>query len=206
MTIRLILADDHTIFRQGLTALLDAEGDLEIVAVADNGLDALELIRQQRPDIAILDINMPTRGAIEIAEILNSESLPTRVIALTMHKETLFINGAINAGVAGYVLKDNAFEDLTYAIKAVIGGGTFISPSVADTAVAEKNSTGEPRTRREREVLKLIAGGMTNRQVATELNISVKTVETHRTRMMRKLDLHNTAGLVRYALQNGLAL
>lgn len=205
MRTRLILADDHVIFRQGLAILLGAEERFEIVGVADNGMEALELIRQQQPDIAILDINMPGQGAIEIAEIIAAEALPSKVIALTMHKEALFVNGAIIAGVAGYVLKDNAFEDLAYAINAVIGGGTFISPSIAGSTVAEPSPAAEQLTRREQEVLKLIASGMTNRQVAAELNISVKTVETHRTRMMRKLDLHNTAGLVRYALQNGLA-
>ena len=202
MKVRLVLADDHVIFRQGLAVLLGAEKRFEIVGVAGNGLEALELIRQQRPDIAILDISMPGQGAIEIAGIIATEALPTRVIALTMHKETLFVNGALAAGVAGYVLKDNAFEDLIYAINAVLGGGTFISPVIAGSAVGEKNAGGLV-TRREKEVLKMIAAGMTNRQVAAALNISVKTVETHRTRIMRKLDLHNTASLVRYALRNG---
>ncbi|GBE12233.1 oxygen regulatory protein NreC [bacterium BMS3Abin13] len=202
MKVRLVLADDHVIFRQGLAVLLGAEKCLKIVGVADNGLEALGLVRQQRPDIAILDISMPGQGAIEIAGIIATEALPTRVIALTMHKETLFVNGALAAGVAGYVLKDNAFEDLIYAINAVLGGGTFISPVIAGSAVGEKNAGGLV-TRREKEVLKMIAAGMTNRQVAAALNISVKTVETHRTRIMRKLDLHNTASLVRYALRNG---
>ncbi|PNU19048.1 DNA-binding response regulator [Geothermobacter hydrogeniphilus] len=205
MTTRLIVADDHVIFRQGLVSLLTAEEGFDILGVADNGRDALDLIRAKRPDIAILDISMPGQGAIEISEIVANTTLPTKVIALTMHRDALIVNGAVAAGVAGYVLKDNAFADLIYAIRAVTAGGTFISPSITGNALGIKNSAAGQLTRREREVLKLITGGQSNRQIAASLFISIKTVETHRSRLMRKLELHNTADLVRYALQNGLA-
>jgi DNA-binding NarL/FixJ family response regulator len=204
MTLRLVIADDHMIFRQGLTTLLNGEPHLEIIGVADNGANALEMIRTERPDVAILDITMPEPGAIEIAKIITSESLVTKVIALTMHKNTTFIHDAIAVGVVGYVLKDNAFEDLVSAINSVSAGGTFISPSVAIVAVDSPGSGVGKLTNRERQVLVSIANGNSNRQIAAELFISIKTVETHRARLMRKLDLHKTAELVRYALENGL--
>lgn len=204
MTLSVVIADDHMIFRQGLTTLLNNEPHLEIIGVADNGETALDIIRTQYPDVAILDITMPEQGAIEIAKIVSSEGLTTKVIALTMHRNATFIHDAVAAGVVGYVLKDNAFEDLVHAIQVVSLGGTFISPSVAITTVDPLSSGGGELTHRELQVLTSIANGKSNRQIATKLFISIKTVETHRARMMRKLDLHKTAELVRYALKHGL--
>jgi DNA-binding NarL/FixJ family response regulator len=159
------------------------------------------------PDIAVLDISMPGLSGIEIAQELQIRGSGAKVICLTMHNDVLTAKKALTSGVSGYILKDDAFEDLLYAIKAVSTGGKFISPSISDKIlhssplkVVEKNIL----TEREREILKLIASGLTNRKIADKLSISVKTVETHRARILQKLDFHTTAELVKYAIKTGL--
>jgi DNA-binding NarL/FixJ family response regulator len=205
--IRVLIADDHTIFRQGLAQMLKSIDGLDLTGQAADGQEALRLIAATRPDIAVLDVSMPGLSGLEVTKEALRRRLPTRVILLTMHGEAEAVSTALRAGAAGYVLKDNAFEDLVYAIKAVAAGGTFVSPSVASNLLKPVESQPPPDvplTRREREVLKLIASGLTNRQIAEKLFISVKTVETHRARILQSLDLHNTADLVRYAIENGL--
>jgi DNA-binding NarL/FixJ family response regulator len=204
--IKVVIADDHTIFRQGLAQLLGSVEDVTVAGQAADGREALTLIRESRPDVAILDLSMPSSNGMEVARAIRDQNLPTRVILLTMHGEPDSANKAIQAGAHGYVLKDNAFEDLVYALRAVARGGTFISPSLAAGVVksGERRKEDEPLTKREREVLALIAAGLTNRQIAEKLFISVKTVETHRSRILQALDLHNTADLVRYAIKKGL--
>jgi DNA-binding NarL/FixJ family response regulator len=203
--IKVVIADDHTIFRQGLAQLLGSIEDIDVAGQAADGREALKLIGELKPDVAILDLSMPA-GGLEVAREIRSQGLETRVILLTMHNEAEAANKAIQAGANGYVLKDNAFEDLVYALRSVSRGGTFISPSVAAGVLksGERRKEGDPLTKREREVLSLIASGMTNRQIAERLFISVKTVETHRSRIIESLDLHTTAELVRYAIDNGL--
>lgn len=203
--IKVIIADDHTIFRQGLAQLLGAVEDITVAGEAADGQEAWRLICEMQPDIAILDLSMPS-GGLEVAQKVRSQSLATKILLLTMHDEPDAASKALQGGAHGYVLKDNAFEDLIYALRSVARGGTFISPSLMAGVLkaGERRKENEPLTRREREVLSLIATGLTNRQTAEKLFISIKTVETHRARIMQALDLHTTAELVRYAIENGL--
>lgn len=203
--IKVVIADDHTIFRQGLAQLLASVEDVALAGEAADGQQALKLIQEMNPDVAIIDLSMPS-GGLEVAREIRSQGLSTKVILLTMHNEPDAANKAIQAGAHGYVLKDNAFEDLVYALRSVARGGTFISPSLTAGVLksGERRKEGELLTRREREVLALIATGLTNRQIAAKLFISIKTVETHRSRIIESLDLHTTAELVRYAIENGL--
>ncbi len=205
--IRVIVADDHVIFRQGLLKLLQSAEGITVAGEAGDGKEALAMIAKESPDIAVLDISMPGLSGIEIAQELQIRGSGAKVICLTMHNDVLTAKKALTSGVSGYILKDDAFEDLLYAIKAVSTGGKFISPSISDKIlhpspikVVEKNIL----TEREREILKLIASGLTNKKIADKLSISVKTVETHRARILQKLDFHTTAELVKYAIKTGL--
>jgi DNA-binding NarL/FixJ family response regulator len=205
--IRVIVADDHIIFRQGLLKLLQSAEDITVAGEAGDGKEALAMIVKESPDIAVLDISMPGLSGIEISKELKASGCATKVVYLTMHNDVLTAQKAIISGVSGYILKDDAFEDLLYAIKAVASGRKFISPSISDKIlhtspikVVGKNIL----TEREQEILKLIASGLTNRKIADKLSISVKTVETHRARILQKLDFHTTAELVKYAIKTGL--
>ncbi len=204
--IKVVIADNHVIFRQGLLKLLQSAQDITVAGEAGNGPETLELIAKEKPDIAILDISMPGLDGFEIYEKMKSNGIETKVIFLTVHNDTLTAKKAIQSNTSGYVLKDNAFEDLLYAIRAVASGGKFISPSISDKILnfSEKESKNHILTGRESEILRLIASGLTNRQIANKLFISIKTVETHRTNIMQKLDVHTTADLVRYAIKTGL--
>ena len=204
--IKVVIADNHVIFRQGLLKLLQAAQDITVVGEAGNGHETLKLIAKEKPDLAILDISMPGLDGFEIYEKMKSNGIETKVIFLTVHNDTLTAKKAIQSNISGYVLKDNAFEDLLYAIRAVASGGKFISPSISDKILnfSEKESGNRILTGRESEVLRLIASGLTNKQIANKLFISIKTVDTHRTNIMQKLDVHTTADLVRYAIKTGL--
>jgi len=205
--IRVIVADDHVIFRQGLLKLLQSAEGITVAGEAGDGKEALAMIVKESPDIAVLDISMPGLSGIEISKELKARGCATKVVYLTMHNDVLTAKQALISGVSGYILKDDAFEDLLYAIKAVASGRKFISPSISDKIlhssplkVVEKNIL----TEREREILKLIASGLTNKKIADKLSISVKTVETHRARILQKLDFHTTAELVKYAIKTEL--
>jgi len=206
--IRVIVADDHIIFRQGLLKLLQSAEGITITGEAGDGKEALAMIVKESPDIAVLDISMPGLNGIDISKELNAMGSATKVVYLTMHNDVLTAQKALTSGVvSGYILKDDAFEDLIYAVKAVTAGGKFISPSIFDKILqpspiraVEKNIL----TEREREILKLIASGLTNRKIADKLSISIKTVETHRARILQKLDFHTTVELVKYAIRTGL--
>ncbi len=201
---RLLLADDHAIFLQGLTKLLDAWPEAKVVAEAADGQEAWELILRHKPDVAVVDIKMPQMSGIEIAEQVRAQGLSTRVVLLTMHDEPALALEAEQAGIHGYVLKDNTFEELSKAIKTVASGRHYMSPSVSEKLQAFRlSSGGVTLSPREREVLKLIASGLSGKAIARELGISPKTVETHRVRLMAKLNLHSVAELVRYAVQTG---
>jgi DNA-binding NarL/FixJ family response regulator len=204
--IKVVIADNHVIFRQGLLKLLQSAQDITVAGEAGNGPETLELIAKEKPDLAILDISMPGLDGFEIYEKMKSNGLETKVIFLTVHNDTLTAKKAIQSNASGYVLKDNAFEDLLYAIRAVASGGKFISPSISDKILnfSEKESKNHILTGRESEILRLIASGLTNKQIANKLFISIKTVDTHRTNIMQKLDVHTTADLVRYAIKTGL--
>jgi DNA-binding NarL/FixJ family response regulator len=202
--IRLLLADDHAIFRQGLARLLDTWPEAKVMAEAADGQEAWEMILRHKPDLAIVDIKMPQLSGIKIAKQVRAQGLSTRIVLLTMHDEPALALEAEHAGVHGYVLKDNTFEELTKAIETVASGRRYMSPSVSEKLHAFRlNSGGVTLSPREREVLKLIASGLSNKVIARELDISPKTVETHRNRLMTKLNLHSVAELVRYAVQTG---
>jgi DNA-binding NarL/FixJ family response regulator len=206
-TITVIVADDHGIFRQGLSELLRSKEGIAFAGEASNGNDALRLILDKKPDIAVLDVSMPELSGIEIAKELKRRKISTKVIILTMHKDPLTAERAVKAGAGGYILKDNTFEELLYAIKVVCAGGSFISPSLAGHFMNHMYGSKKKKdilTEREKEVLALIAKGRTNKQIAEKLFISIKTVETHRLRIMKKLSIHKVADLVRYAIKSGL--
>ena len=198
--IRIIVADDHTMLRQGLRLLLGKSEDISIVGECGRGDEALELIRKHRPDVALLDISMPGIDGISVAATISQEGLPTAVVILTTYDDTDMIKRAAIAGVRGYVMKELAFEMVSDTIRKVAGGISLLKAYLPDTPVQQQESI----TGREQMVLLLISQGMTNRLIAQQLGISIKTVDTHRTNMMRKLDLHSTAELVRFALRTGL--
>jgi DNA-binding NarL/FixJ family response regulator len=207
MTLRLLLADDHTLVRQGLRALLERE-QFEVLAEASDGLEAVQCAEKLHPDAAILDLGMPGLNGIDASHEIQRASPRTRVILLTMHPDERYVLAALRSGVRGYVLKTRAAADLVQAIREVCGGHMYLSPGIAHTvveAVLSKTDTPEdPLTPRERQVLQLVAEGKTTKEVAVILGISAKTAESHRTRIMQKLDIHETAGLVRYAIRSGV--
>jgi len=205
--ISIVIADDHRIFRQGLCNMLSEEDGIEISGEAGDSDSVVAIIKETKPDVAILDISMPGTPVLEIIGEIRAESPGTKVIFLAMNKTAATASKAIQKGAGGYILKDDAFEDLIYAIRTVQNGGTFISPSIAANMFNEQNNITEennPLTEREREVLRHIALGLTNKEIGQKLFISVKTVETHRMRIMQKLDLHTIADLVKYAMTVGI--
>lgn len=206
-----LLADDHAMFRQSLRALLEREG-LRIVAEAGDGREAVRLAAKLRPRVAVLDFSMPLLNGIETARQIRKRAPETAIILLTMFEEDDYVLGALTAGVRGYVLKAQAAADLVIAIREVANGAVYLSAGISRALIdyhLQQDRGGaaagaDPLTDRERQVLQLIAEGKTMREVSALLSVSVKTAESHRTRLMRKLDLHNTAGLVRYAIRRGL--
>jgi two-component system response regulator NreC len=207
MPIRILLADDHVMLRQGLRALLEQAGML-VIGEASDGQEALRLAHAQPPDVAVLDIGMPHLNGIETARRLR-EALPqTKIVLLTMHTDEPYVLEAMQAGAVGYVLKTQAALDIVQAIRDVVQGGIYLSPRVSRAVVqahlARSDLPPAPMTSREREILQLIAEGETTKEIASRLGLSVKTVESHRINLMRKLDIHETAILVRYAIRRGL--
>ncbi|MFZ3138331.1 MAG: response regulator transcription factor [Thermodesulfovibrionales bacterium] len=205
--IRILVADDHIIFRQGLLKLLQATDDITVVGDTGNGSEVFPMIEKEKPDIVILDISLPGVSGFDIAAMLQQKDIKTKIIFLTMHNDPLTAKKAMQSNASGFVIKDNAFEDLLYAIRAVNSGGKFISPSLSDkifSLTKPKEPAQRILTERECEVLRLIASGLTNRQIAAKLFISIKTVDTHRTRILQKLGAHTAADLVRYAIKIGL--
>jgi DNA-binding NarL/FixJ family response regulator len=205
--IRVIVADDHRIFRQGLLRLLQSSNIITVVGEAGDGKEALNLITTEAPEIAILDISMPGLSGFEVIRQLEQQENNTKIIYLTMHDDLFTAKKVITSKAKGFVSKDDAYEDLIYAIEAVSSGRRFVSPSISDKIFSLnilKDSDDDVLTKRELEILKLIADGVTNKKIAGQLSISVKTVETYRSRIMQKLDLHSTADLIKYAIRNGL--
>jgi len=207
MRLRIILAEDHTIVLEGLRALLEKEG-FEIVGEAQDGRSAVDLAKRFKPDIAILDIAMPALNGIDAAGEILRASPDTRTILLTVHEDKQYVVEALRAGVSGYLLKTKAASDLVQAIKEVSRGALYISPGpsrdVVKSFLENKDVKASPLSPREREVLQLIAEGKSTKEVGAILGISVKTAESHRTRIMEKLDIHETATLVRYAIRQGV--
>ena len=202
----ILLADDHLIVRQGIKVLLQREG-FEIVGEAADGQQAVRLARDRCPDVAVLDFAMPVMSGLDAAREILRSCPRTRVILLTMHTEDRYVHEALRVGVGGYVVKSQASADLVRAIREVSRDMTYLSPRVSRTVVQAylaKSNVPDPLTLREREVLRLVAEGKTTKEIAALLGISVKTAEAHRIRVMKKLETHNTASTVRYAIRQGL--
>jgi len=212
MSIKIILADDHKIIREGLHALLEKNQGMEVVAEAQDGLTTVRLAKKLLPDIVIMDIGMPDMNGINATRQIISETKDIRVIALSMHSDRRFVLQMLKAGASGYLLKDSAFEELELAIMTVMSGQPYLSPKITDVVIKEyihnipanETTAFSALTAREREVLQLLAEGKTTRQIAAYLNISVKTIETHRQQVMEKLNMHSIAELTKYAIREGL--
>jgi DNA-binding NarL/FixJ family response regulator len=207
MAVRVMLADDHEMVRQGLRVLLEREG-FEVVAEAPDGREAMKLCEIHRPEVAILDLAMPLLNGVDAAREIIKTNPRIKVVLLTMHTEDHLILESLRAGVTGYVLKTKASGELVQALRAVCRGEMFLTQSISRTIVQaflQKDDLPEkPISDRERQVLQLVAEGKTTKEIAALLGISVKTAESHRSNMMEKLDIHDTAGLVRYAVRKGI--
>lgn len=208
--LRVLLADDHTVVRQGLRKILESDDEIEIVGEAGDGRSAVEMVQRMRPHVVVMDVALPELNGIEATRQISKRVDGVRVLVLTMHSDDVYVRQSLKAGARGYLLKDSEDLDLIKAVKAVGNGGSFFSPSVSKVLLA--GYLGDPSgkevednlallTDREREVLQLIAEGKTNKEIANLLSVSINTVETHRKHVMEKLDLHNTAELVRFAVR-----
>ncbi len=208
--IRLIIADDHAVVREGLAAMLEDEPDMQVAGLVGTGRDAVALVRQQQPDIALLDITMPDMNGLDATREIVADQAAVKVLILTMHEEEAFFFEAIRAGAAGYVLKGADSEELLSAIRAVHEGGVYLPPKLAGGLVRDhlehhpQPPLDDPLTPREREILTLITQGLTNRDIAQQLTLSLNTVKTHRLHILQKLNLHDRAELIDYALRRGL--
>lgn len=210
---KIIIVEDHQLFREGLKAMLGSRNDFEVIAEAEDGLEALEVIRENHPDLLLLDLSMPRLGGISVIKEVKRLYPGIAILALTIHESDQYVLEAFNAGVNGYCIKDASREELLVAISSVLKGHTYISPGIADNVMEgyiegrkriKTRSSWDSITQREREVLKLLGEGYLNRQIADMLHISVKTVEKHRSNIMGKLDLHSTAALTSFAIEKGL--
>jgi two-component system, NarL family, response regulator NreC len=206
--IKILLADDHALVRHGFRMILAAQPDMEIAGEAGNGREAVELAQKLKPDVVVMDVTMPELNGIEATRRLIELSPRTRVLALSMHKDAVYVREILRAGARGYLLKDSADADLLAAVRAVAKGEGYLSPGVSDAVLSDyRRHVTDPLdllTTREREVLQMIAEGKTNKEIATSLKLSVYTIEAHRGRLMEKLNLHSTGELVRFAVRSGL--
>jgi len=209
--LRIVLADDHHLVRKGIRALLEALPDVEVVAETGDGREALELIEQKRPDVAVLDITMPGLNGLEVAARVSKEVPHTKVLLLSMHAGEEYVSQALRTGIAGYLLKDAADDELSMALKAVARGDVYLSPQISKQLVERlsREADAEPDplaalTSRQREILQLVAEGHSSKQIASMLNLSVKTVEAHRSQIMERLGVRDVTGLVRFAIRAGL--
>jgi DNA-binding NarL/FixJ family response regulator len=207
--IRVMLADDHSIVRAGLRELLTGLGDIEVVAEAANGHDVLAAVRKGGLDVLVLDMSMPGRSGIELIKLVKSEQPKLKVLVLSMHSEQQYAVRAVRAGASGYLTKESAADELVAAIRRVAGGGAYITPETAERLVLDSSAGAEgPRHRRlsdrEFEVFRMIVAGRSVTEIANELKLSVKTISTHKARILEKLHVSNQADLVRYAVEHGL--
>jgi DNA-binding NarL/FixJ family response regulator len=207
--IRVLLADDHAIVRAGLREVLADTGDIEVAGEATNGQEVLALVRGREFDIAVLDMSMPGRSGLELIKLVRAEKPKLRILILSMHSEQQYAVRAVKAGASGYLTKDSAADELVAAIRRIAAGGAYVSPETAERLVLDSAPGAEtaPHTLlsdREFQVLQMIAGGKSVTEIAQQLSISVKTVSTHKTRLMEKMGLTNQAELIRYALENNI--
>ena len=211
MPTKILLADDHTIIQQGLCALLEKQPDIEVVGAVGDGQKALELVRETRPDIVIMDISMPNLNGIDATNKITSKPGGAKVIALSMHSRRRFVTDMLKAGASGYILKECLFDELIKAIQTVLKGGIYLSPKITGVVVEDyinRLSGFMPKeislTGREREVLQLLSEGKSTKEIAHQLHVSGKTIESNRRNIMNKLDIHSVAELTKYAVREGL--
>ena len=211
---RILLVDDHVVVRQGIKALFSDEPDLEIVGEADDGRAALQSVSELEPDVVLMDISMPGLNGIEATRQIRQNNPEVKVVVLSMHSNEEYVFQVLRAGASGYVLKQSDSSEVLTAIRAALAGGSFLSPPISRTVIDDYVRRAEARggdddlellTSREREVLQLLAEGLSNREIAEQLSISIKTVETHRSNMMNKLGVGSKTELVKYALRKGWA-
>ena len=210
--IRILLVDDHKILREGICSLVKGYDDMEVVGEAADGRAALSLVQELSPDIVIMDISMPDLNGIDATRKITADHPNVKVIALSMHYDKQFISEIFRAGASGYLIKDSAFDELEHAVRIVMENKTYINPQIASLVVeslVSQSSTKDPKafsllTEREREVLQLIAEGKSTKQIASDLNVSAKTIESHRRQVMGKLNIRNVAELTKYAIREGL--
>jgi DNA-binding NarL/FixJ family response regulator len=210
---QVFIVEDHQLFREGLKSMLNSRDDIDIVGEAEDGLEAIRGIRRLKPDLVLLDLSMPKMGGISVMKEVKRELPDTRILALTIHESDQYVLEAFDAGTDGYCIKDASRQELMLAVDSVLQGKTYISPGISDQVMKgylsgrqeiKENPRWDTITQREREVLKLLAEGHTNKDIGDFLNISVKTVEKHRANLIGKLDLHNVAQLTAYAIEKGL--
>jgi len=206
--IRILLVDDHAMVRKGFGLILAAQQDMEVIGEAGNGKEAVDLTEKLQPDVVVMDVAMPELNGIESTRKIMVAVPRTRVLALSMHKDSVYVREILRAGAKGYLLKDSIDNDLVAAVRAVARGEGYLSPAVSEAVLSDyRRHVTAPLdllTGREREVLQMIASGKTNKEIANELKLSVYTVDAHRGRIMEKLNLHSTGELVRFAVRNGL--
>jgi DNA-binding NarL/FixJ family response regulator len=206
--IRILLADDHAVVRRGFQMILAEQPDMEVVGEAGNGREALELAAKLKPDVVVMDVAMPELNGIEATRRMADHAPHARVLALSMHKDSVYVREILRAGARGYLLKDSAPADLVSAVRAIAAGEGYLSPAVSDAVLDDyRRHVTNPidlLTSREREVLQMLAEGKTNKEIAGVLNLSVYTVDAHRGRIMEKLNAHSINELVRFAVRNGL--
>jgi DNA-binding NarL/FixJ family response regulator len=210
---KVVIAEDHKLFREGLKSMLSARNDLHVVDEAQDGLEAIRCVKRNQPDLLLLDLSMPRLSGISVMRDIKSQFPEVKILALTIHESDQYVLEAFEAGADGYCIKDAGRDELMVAIDSVLEGKTYISPGIADNVMEgyleeskrlKTKTTWDTVTQREREVLKLLAEGYLNKEIAEFLHISVKTVEKHRANIMNKLDLHNASALTAYAIEKGL--
>lgn len=210
---KIIIAEDHRLFREGLKSMIDDQDNMEVIAEAEDGIEAIRCVRKTPPDLLLLDLSMPRLSGISVMKDVKSEFPEVKILALTIHESDQYVLEAFEAGADGYCIKDASREELNLAMKSVLEGRRYISPGITDNVMEgyiegrkrlKKESTWDTITTREREVLKLLAEGYLNKEIAELLSISIKTVEKHRANIMNKLDLHNASVLTAYAIEKGL--
>ncbi len=210
MSITVLLADDHRILREGLRSLLEHPPDIRVVGEAGDGRTAVRLAKELSPDVVIMDIGMSGLNGVEATRQIRAALPQTRVLALSMHSDRRYVRSMLKAGATGYLLKDSAAEELVQALRTLVSGRAYLSPGITGVVIDEYLQAGDtpqaadPLSAREHEVLQLLAEGRSTSQIASSLHVSVKTVETHRRRIMDKLDLHSLADLTRYAIREGI--
>jgi DNA-binding NarL/FixJ family response regulator len=207
--IRILIADDHGVVAEGLKHLIEAQADMQVVAIAADGREAVRVAREAQPDVVLMDLSMPELNGADATRAILERDAKCRVIVLSMYSDREYVRRALKAGAAGYVVKRSAAKEVVEAIRAVFGGGRYLSPRVADVVIDDyaDDKAGDLLSRlsaREREVLQLLAEGRTGAEIAQRLSLSQKTVETYRARLVEKLGIRDVAGLVRFAIQRGL--